>query len=47
MKRSQRTAHAAIWPTLAIGMIVVLVLALMAREHAVVPSNAVPAQEAR
>lgn len=47
MKRSQRTAHAAVWPTLAIGMLVILALALLARESAAPPPQAVPAEVAR
>jgi|CXWL01.1.fsa_nt_gi hypothetical protein len=47
MKRSQRTAHAAVWPTLTIGMLLVLVLALMAREHTTPSPPPSPAQEAR
>lgn len=47
MKRSQRTAHAAIWPTLTIGMIVVLVLALMARERTALEVKSSPVEEAR
>jgi len=47
MKRSQRTAHAAIWPTLAVGMLVILALALIARESATPPTQAVPTEVAR
>jgi hypothetical protein len=47
MKRSQRTAHAAIWPTLAVGMLMVLALAYIAREQATPTSGAAPAEVAR
>jgi len=47
MKRSQRTAHAAVWPTLTIGMLLVLALALMARESTTSQTLPPPAQEAR
>jgi hypothetical protein len=47
MKRSQRTVHAAVWPTLAVGMLVILALALIARESASPPPQTVPTEVAR
>lgn len=47
MKRSQRTAHTAIWPTLAVGMLVVLALAYVAREQATPTTRAAPAEVTR
>ena len=44
MKRSQRTAHTAIWPTLAVGMLVVLALAYVARERSTPTPRTVPAE---
>lgn len=48
MRRSQRTAHAYVWPALALIMAATVILAIIAREHAASNQAAhAPAQETR